>query len=97
MDSVSQKIDIPIVNPSNKVWRDSTQTKTKTSHLQIGDSLRYTNKGNNEILELVYINTNDSDSTKYSIRFLRGNTMLVTKKFLKSRNVPYIGSIIIYS
>ena len=97
MDSVSQKIDIPIVNPSNKVWRDSTQTKTTTSHLQIGDSLRYTNKGNNEILELVYINTNDSDSTKYSIRFLRGNTMLVTKKFLKSRNVPYIGSIIIYS
>ena len=42
-DTVSQKSDRPIVNPSNKVWRDSTQTKTPTSLFHIGDSLRYTN------------------------------------------------------
>ena len=33
---------------------------------------------------------------KYSIKLLRGNTMVITKEFLKSSNVPDIGSIIIY-
>ena len=49
------------------------------------------------MVELVDINTNDPDSTNYSIKFLRGNTMLVTKDFLKSRNVPDIGYIPISS
>ena len=40
---VSHKLDRPIVNPSNKVWRYSTQNKTPTSPFQIGDYLRYTN------------------------------------------------------
>ena len=42
-DVVSQKLYKPIVNPSNKVWRDSAQTKTPTSPFQFGDSLRYDN------------------------------------------------------
>ena len=42
-DSVSQKLDRPLVKPSNKVWRDSTQNKAPTSPLHIGDSLIYTN------------------------------------------------------
>ena len=46
---------------------------------------------------MVDINTNDPYSIKYIIKFLRGNTMVVTKEFLKSRNVPDIGSITIYS
>ena len=43
------------------------------------------------------INTNDTYSTKYIIKFLRVNTTIVAKDFLKSRNVPDIGSIPIYS
>ena len=43
------------------------------------------------------VNTNDPDSIKYIIKFLRVNTMLVTKDFLKSSNVPDIGSITISS
>ena len=43
------------------------------------------------------INTNYPDSIKYKIKFLRGNTMIVTNEFLKSRNVPDIGSITISS
>ena len=46
---------------------------------------------------MVDINTNDPDRTNYSIKFLEVNTMVVTKKFLKSRNVTDIGSITIYS
>ena len=45
------------------------------------------------MVDLVDRNTNDPDITKYSIKFLRGNTMIVIKEFLKSRNVPDIGSI----
>ena len=41
------------------------------------------------------INTNCYDSTKYSINLLIGNTMIVTMEFIKSRNVPDIGSILI--
>ena len=37
---------------------------------------------------LVDVNTNDPDSIKYINKLLRGNTMVVTKDFLKSRNVP---------
>ena len=47
--------------------------------------------------ELVDINTNDADITKYSIDFLKGDEMIVTKEFLKSMNVTDIGSIPIYS
>ena len=42
-EEVSQKLGRPLVNPSNKVWRYSTQTKNPTSPFQICDSLRYTN------------------------------------------------------
>ena len=42
------------------------------------------------MVELVGINTNGRDSTKYSIKSLQGNTTVVTKEFLKSGNVPYI-------
>ena len=48
-------------------------------------------------MELVDINTNDPDSIKYIIKFLRGNTMVVNKDILQSRNVPNIGSIPISS
>ena len=49
------------------------------------------------MVELVDMNTNNYDRTKYSIKFLRGITMTVAKEFLKSRNVPNIGTIKIYS
>ena len=39
---------------------------------------------------MVDVNTNDPDSNKYSIEFLIGNTMIVTKELLNSRNVPDI-------
>ena len=45
---------------------------------------------------MVGVNTNDPDTIKYIIKFFRGNTMVVTQEFLKSMNVPYIGSIPIY-
>ena len=48
-------------------------------------------------MELVDVNTNYPYIIKYIIEFLRVNTMLVTKDFLKSSNVPDIGSIPIYS
>ena len=43
--------------------------------------------------DLVDVNTNDPDSIKYINKLLRGNTMVVTKDFLKSRNVPDTASI----
>ena len=38
--AVSKKLDRPLVNTSNKVWRYSTQTKNMPSLFQIGDYLR---------------------------------------------------------
>ena len=49
------------------------------------------------MVDLVDLNNNDLDSIKYMIRFLRVNTMLVTKEFLNSMNLPDIGSIKISS
>ena len=48
-------------------------------------------------MELVGANTNDLDIIKYVTKFLRGNTMVGTKEFLKSGNEPDIGSIPISS
>ena len=45
-------------------------------------------------MELVDININDPESTKYNIKFLCRNTMVVTKELLKSRNVPDMNTII---
>ena len=42
------------------------------------------------------INTNDPDNKRYSIKLLIGNMIIVTKGFLKSGDVPDIGSITIY-
>ena len=47
--------------------------------------------------EMVDVDKNYPDSTKYIIRFLRLNKNIVTKELLKSINVPDIGSIAIYS
>ena len=49
------------------------------------------------MMDLEVINNNGPDRTNYSIKFLEVNTMVVTKKFLKSRNVTDVGSITIYS
>ena len=46
------------------------------------------------MVELVGIITNNLDTTKYSINFLRGDTMIVTEEFLKSKNVTDIGYIL---
>ena len=48
------------------------------------------------MVELVDVNANDPDSIKKIIKFLTGNTIVVTKEFLKSSNIPDIGSIPIY-
>ena len=42
-DSVSKKLDRPLVNSSKKVRRDSTQTKTPISPFHIGGSIIYIN------------------------------------------------------
>ena len=43
MEEISHKLDRPLVNPSYKFWRDSTQTKTPTSPFHIFESLIYKN------------------------------------------------------
>ena len=47
--------------------------KAPASPLQIGYSIRYTNEGHNEMVDLVDVNKNYPDSIKYIIEFLRGN------------------------
>ena len=49
------------------------------------------------MLDMVDINTNDTDINKYSIKFLRVNIRILNKEFLKSSDVTNIGSIPIYS
>ena len=49
------------------------------------------------MVDLVDINTNYTDRTKYIIKVLKGNKIIVTNEFLKSRNMTDIGSIKIYS
>ena len=49
------------------------------------------------MVELAGVNKNDTNSINSTIKFLRGNKMVVTKELLKSRNVPDIESITIYS
>ena len=49
------------------------------------------------MVDLVDTNNTDIDSTKYSIKLLHRNKMIVTKEFLKPRNFPDIGSIKIFS
>ena len=95
-DAVLHRLDIPLVNPSNKVWRDSRQTQTLSPNLQIGDSVIYTKMVHNQIVQLVYINTNDPKSKKYIINLLCGNTKVVIKELLKSSNITDISSILIY-
>ena len=46
-DAVSHKLYRRVVNPSNKVWIESTQTKFSTSPFQIGDSIIYSNEEHN--------------------------------------------------
>ena len=89
-DAVSHKLDRPLVNPYNNLWRESTKNITPSSPFRIGDSLRYTNEVHNEMMDLLDINTNDPDNTNYSIKFLRGNTMVLTKQLIKLINVPDI-------
>ena len=47
------------------------------------------------MVDMVDLNTNYPDITKYIIKFLKVNTMIVTKEFPKSKNVPDIVSITI--
>ena len=39
-DTVSHKLDRPLVNTQNKVWRDSNKTKNPTSTFHIGEYIR---------------------------------------------------------
>ena len=49
------------------------------------------------MVELVDENSNDPDIKNYMIKFLIGKKMVVTKEFLKSRNVPDVVSMPISS
>ena len=60
-----------MVNPSKKNCRDSTETKNSSSPFHIGDSLRYTNEGHNEMVDLMNINTKDPDITNYIMKLLK--------------------------
>ena len=95
--TVSHKLDRYLVNTSNKFWRDSAQNKAPNLPFQVDDSLRCTNQGQNEMVELVEVNTNDPYSIKYINKFLRGNKMVVSQEFLKSSNVPDVVPITISS
>ena len=55
MDTVYHKLDIPLVNPSNKFWIYSTQTRPPPSLFLIDEALRYTNEEHNEMVEMVDI------------------------------------------
>ena len=46
-EAVWHKLDRPLLNPPNKVWRGFKKIKASVSTFQIGDSLRYINKGHN--------------------------------------------------
>ena len=95
--AVSHKLYRPIVNTPNKVSRESTQNKTPTATFHISDYLRYTNEGYNYMVYLVDISTDDPGRINYRIKLLRGNIMMVTKEFLKSKNMLDIGLITISS
>ena len=41
---VSKKSERTLVNPPDKVWRDTTHFKTLASHFYIGKSIIYTNE-----------------------------------------------------
>ena len=56
--AVSHRLYRPLFNPPNKVWRDSKHNQTTTLTLQIGDFLRYTNDGHNEMVDIMDINKN---------------------------------------
>ena len=58
---VLYKLKKSLVNPSNKFWRDSTQSKTPTSTLKIRNYLIYKNKGHNNMVDPVDINNNYPD------------------------------------
>ena len=49
------------------------------------------------MVDIANINRNDLDRIKYIINTLRRNSMVLTNEFLKSSNVPDIGSITISS
>ena len=49
------------------------------------------------MVDLEDINTNNSDSTKYIIKFFRGKIIMVTKYFINSSHLKDILSIPIYS
>ena len=96
-EAVWHRLNTTLFNQPNKVWRESTQTRTPTLPFHISDYLGYTNGGHNGIVELMDTNTNDADGTKYRILLSTENTMLVTTDLLKSRSVPYLALIAIYS
>ena len=48
------------------------------------------------MVDLVDRITNDPDSNNYRIKFLKGITLIITKKSLKSRNMTDIASIPIF-
>ena len=63
---------------TKNVCKDSTQSRITTAHFQIGDYLRYTNAGHNEMVELMDIKNNKNARTEYTIKFLRGNICFTT-------------------
>ena len=82
-EAVSHKLDRHLINPSNKVFRDSTQTKTPNSPIQVGESLSYPNEVHNGIMELVDTKKIGPDRTNYRRKFLRGNTKMIISCFQK--------------
>ena len=68
-ETVPHKLYRPLVNPSNKFWRELAQTETPTSTFNIGNYLKQKNKGKNGMAEMADIKTNDTGSIMYSIMF----------------------------
>ena len=58
IEDFSNKLERPLINPSNKFWRYLKKSRTPTSNFQIGYYPRYKNEGHNEMADLLDINEN---------------------------------------
>ena len=57
------------MDPSNKLWMESTQSKTPASHFEVFEFLLYSSKAHNELVDLLEIDKEDPTCPMYIIRY----------------------------